>query len=327
MPRAVPARRRAGGLFFAAAAALGLAGVLVVAALASHVAAERWVGHTMEVRRVVYEWLATLLEGESGARGYVGTGNPMFLEPYESAVTRKRIEATAVENLPHTFSVDERAFLVTLADQCAQAVLRASRREREDKAQRWFTTTLRSIGDAVIATDVEGRVRFMNPIAERLTGWSQADAQGRPLDDVFVIFSETTRSSVESPVAKVIREGKVVGLANHTLLRSRRGTEVPIDDSGAPIRGEDGRLIGIVLVFRDASQEKRTRARSEFLAKAGEALVSSLDHEATLANVARLTVPMFCRLVLHRPARRENGRASPGGGRLHGSGQSAAHTT
>ena len=93
------------------------------------------------------------------------------------------------------------------------------------------------------------------------------------------------------------------------------------------IRGEDGRLIGIVLVFRDASQEKRTRARSEFLAKAGEALVSSLDHEATLANVARLTVPMFCRLVLHRPARRENGRASPGGGRLHGSGQSAAHTT
>lgn len=559
MPHAVPPRRRAGGLFFVAAAALAVAGLLFAAGMASYISAERWVNHTLEVRRQVSEWLATVLDGETGARGYVATGNPVFVEPYEAAVIRERDQAASVQNLvadntrqtqraeaaarqsqrllhrlrglvaltraghrdqavtelaagetktmmdafrdevhdilaaeqrllvdrrarvrlrgtltlvsaallmllaasllvigwtrerahdalatalakearerlqalselagsltqtntvadvahvivdhgtrlaaadtctlylmseardaldligergcapeiverirritrrsgnpatfesveaqetvwaeteadyvalypalakadaegprarafwsipltaegktigllgagyyaTRTFSADERAFLETLADQCAQALLRASRREREEEAQRWFTTTLRSIGDAVIATDVEGRVTFINPVAERLTGWNRADAQGQPLDEVFAILSEVTRRRVESPVAKVMREGKVVGLANHTLLRSRRGVEIPIDDSGAPIRGEDGRLIGIVLVFRDASQEKRTRARSEFLAKAGEALVSSLDYEVTLATVARLSVPMladWCRI-------------------------------
>jgi signal transduction histidine kinase/ActR/RegA family two-component response regulator len=96
---------------------------------------------------------------------------------------------------------------------------------------------------------------------------------------------------VESPVAKVLREGKVVGLANHTLLRSKHGREVPIDDSGAPIRSEDGTLFGVVLVFRDVSREKAERGRREFLTKAGEALVASLDYDVTLATVARLAVP------------------------------------
>lgn len=205
------------------------------------------------------------------------------------------------------FSADERAFVETLADQCAQALLRAARLEHEDEANRWFTTTLRSIGDAVIATDVQGRVTFVNPVAERLTGWAEDDARGRPLDQVFSIFSEQTRKHVESPVAKVLREGTVVGLANHTVLRAKGGVEVPIDDSGAPIRGEEGRLLGVVLVFRDATREKRERTRAEFLARAGEALVSSLDYESTLANVASLCVPMladWCGIDL----------ATPGGG-------------
>jgi PAS domain S-box-containing protein len=192
---------------------------------------------------------------------------------------------------PRRFSTDERAFVETLARHCAQALLRASRLEREDEARRWFTTTLRSIGDAVIATDVEGRVTFMNHVAETLTGWTEGDARGKPLDEVFCILSEQTRAVAESPVTKVLREGKVVGLANHTVLRSKRGDEIPIDDSGAPIRNESGRIAGVVLVFRDATLEKRGRLRSEFLSKAGEALVASIDYEATLATVARFAVP------------------------------------
>ncbi|MGD0676349.1 MAG: ATP-binding protein [Polyangiaceae bacterium] len=192
---------------------------------------------------------------------------------------------------PRRFSPDERQFVETLTKHCAEALLRASRLEREDEARRWLATTLRSIGDAVIATDHEGRVTFMNQVSEKLTGWSEADARGRPLDEVFCIVSEETRAVVESPVTKVLREGTIVGMANHTLLRSRRGVDIPIDDSGAPIRGESGRVLGVVLVFRDVTQEKRDRARSDFLARAGEALVASLDYEATLATIATFAVP------------------------------------
>jgi len=191
------------------------------------------------------------------------------------------------------FSPDERAFVQTLANQCAQALLRASRLEREDEARRWLGTTLRSIGDAVIATDADGRITFMNPVAESLTAWNEADALGQPLESVFKIFSEATRAVVESPVAKVLREGKIVGLANHTVLRPKSGLEIPIDDSGAPILNEQGEIVGVVLVFRDVSHEKRAEARHEFLARAGEALVSSLDYQATLATVARFAVPQL----------------------------------
>ena len=173
---------------------------------------------------------------------------------------------------PRTFSAEERAFVETYAKLCAQALQRAIRLERQDEAQRWFTTTLRSIGDAVIATDASGHITFMNPVAEALTHWTLADASGRHLDEVFCIFSEETRTPVESPVAKVIREGKVVGLANHTLLRSKHGVERPIDDSGSPILSEQGQLQGVVLVFRDVQHHKQERVRREFLSRAGETL-------------------------------------------------------
>ena len=192
---------------------------------------------------------------------------------------------------PRRFPEDDRALVGTLCQQCAQALLRAQRLEGEDEARRWFTTTLKSIGDAVIATDPEGRVTFMNGVAEELTGFGEAEARGRPLHEVFQIFSEQTRAPVENPVAKVLREGTVVGLANHTLLRSKQGREIAIDDSGAPIRSESGQLFGVVLVFRDVTREKAEGARREFLSKAGEALVASLDYQVTLANVARLAVP------------------------------------
>ncbi|HVU34839.1 MAG TPA: PAS domain S-box protein [Opitutaceae bacterium] len=126
----------------------------------------------------------------------------------------------------------------------------------QTREQERFRVTLSSIGDGVISTDVEGAVTFINPVAERLTGWPAPQAVGRPLAEVFQIVNETSREAVESPVIKVLRDGTVVGLANHTVLVSRDGSERPIDDSAAPIRSRDGRLLGVVLVFRDVAERR-----------------------------------------------------------------------
>src|SRR5262245_21629013 len=119
--------------------------------------------------------------------------------------------------------------------------------------QEWFRVTLASIGDAVVTTDINGRVTFVNPGAEGLTGWMLKEAVGVPLESVFKIVNEETRRTVENPAARALREGLVVGLANHTLLISKDGTERPIDDSAAPIRNSNGEVVGVVLVFRDVS--------------------------------------------------------------------------
>jgi PAS domain S-box-containing protein len=128
-----------------------------------------------------------------------------------------------------------------------------------------FSATLFGIGDGVISTDTGGKVRWLNAVAERLTGWSEAEARGRPLREVFNIRSEETGLEVDNPVDKVMRTGVVVGLANHTVLASRDGTVRPIADSGSPIRGEDGSIEGVVLVFRDMSAERDARARERWL--------------------------------------------------------------
>jgi PAS domain S-box-containing protein len=214
---------------------------------------------------------------------------------------------------PRRFSEDDKVLVDTFCRQCGQALYRAERLEAEEEARRWFTTTLRSIGDAVIATDPNGLITFMNPVAEALTGWQEPEARGRPLDGVFQIFSERTRTTVESPVTKVLREGRVVGLANHTILRSRGGVEVPIDDSGAPIRNDAGELIGVVMVFRDVTADKVDRARRDFLSQAGEALVSSMDYQATLSNVARMAVPAiadWCAVQILEPGARASYQAA-----------------
>jgi PAS domain S-box-containing protein len=123
------------------------------------------------------------------------------------------------------------------------------------QAQRdWFDGTLSSIGDGVIATDGHGAVMFLNPVAEGLTGWSAAEARGRPVTEVFRIINEHSRQPVvDDPVSRVLREGQAIGLANHTLLLTRQGTEIPIADSAAPIRDRHGTLHGVVLVFRDGT--------------------------------------------------------------------------
>ena len=141
------------------------------------------------------------------------------------------------------------------------AARHALSRERE-----LLATTLRSIGDGVIVTDIECRIKSLNHEAEKLTGWTQAEASGLPLENVFRILNEDTRDEVENPVLKVLRSGAVAGLANHTLLVSKEGTERPIDDSAAPIRHLDGSVSGVVLVFRDFTVRRlaeRTLRESE----------------------------------------------------------------
>jgi PAS domain S-box-containing protein len=120
----------------------------------------------------------------------------------------------------------------------------------------WYQTTLSAIGDAVLTTDPEGRITYMNPVAERLTGWVAAESHGRPLEEVLRLVSEETRQVVVQPVRKVIETGRVRGMANHTLLIGRDGSERPIDDSAAPVRDEAGDLVGIVMVFRDISEQR-----------------------------------------------------------------------
>ncbi|HET9234220.1 MAG TPA: PAS domain S-box protein, partial [Candidatus Eisenbacteria bacterium] len=120
----------------------------------------------------------------------------------------------------------------------------------------WFRVTLASIGDAVITTDTDGNVISLNSAAEQLTGWSIQDAKGRPLGQVFRIVNEDTRARVENPTERALREGRIVGLANHTILIARNGHETPIDDSAAPIRDESNRVHGVILIFRSISERK-----------------------------------------------------------------------
>lgn len=148
-------------------------------------------------------------------------------------------------------------------------------REAEEQRKR-LQTTLASIGDAVIATNPEGRISFMNGIAQGLTGWTETDALGKPLDDVFRIINESTRETVESPVTKVIREGTVVGLANHTLLLARDGRETPIDDSGAPIFNDQQGLDGVILVFRDITERRQRERRINLLLELSAAFSQAL---------------------------------------------------
>jgi len=132
-------------------------------------------------------------------------------------------------------------------------------RKKEKEAEERYYTTIKSIGDAVIVTDMLGKVELLNPIAEDLTGWKNEEVQGKPLDEIFNIVNEENHKTVENPVKRVLREGNVIGLANHTLLISRDGREIPIADSGAPIKDVDGKTSGVVLVFRDQSAERKAQ--------------------------------------------------------------------
>jgi len=149
-----------------------------------------------------------------------------------------------------------------------------------------LAVTLGSIGDAVMVTDAHARVTYMNAVAEGLTGWTLAEAQGRPCETVFHVINEQTRQAVENPVEGVLTHGVIVGLANHTILIRKDGSEVPIDDSGAPIRGADGIIRGVVLTFRDFSERKEAERKLlaaklevEAASRAKDQFLASLSHE------------------------------------------------
>ncbi len=163
----------------------------------------------------------------------------------------------------------------TVALQNAQSILAARQRaERQHAADRErLRITLASIGDGVISTDAEGRVTFLSRVAETLTGWTNAEAVGRPLHEVFRLVNEVTRQTLEDPAARALQEGTIIGLANGAVLVSRDGTERPIDDSAAPIKGDGGTPIGVVLVFRDLTEQKRAHGLQARLA----AIVESSD--------------------------------------------------
>jgi PAS domain S-box-containing protein len=159
-------------------------------------------------------------------------------------------------------------------------------------SEEWFRTTLSSIGDAVIATDRSGNVTFLNEQAEKLTGVTAREARGKSIKDVFPILSELTGNEAEDPVKKVMELGIVVGLANHTVLKSKNGTLIPIEDSAAPIRDDNGDLIGVVLVFRDVADERKAQdvmRKTEKLAAAAR-LSATVAHEINnpLAAVVNL---------------------------------------
>jgi PAS domain S-box-containing protein len=164
--------------------------------------------------------------------------------------------------------------LVICQDVTGEAAAVQKLRASEARASR----VLQSIGDAVIVTDADSRVLRMNPVAERLTGWTQQEASGKPLPEVFHIVNETTRAPVEDPVNKVRTRGAVVGLANHTTLLARDGREFAIDDSGAPILDDEGRLTGLVLVFRDIGDKRAAeRERERLAARLGQLLAVTSD--------------------------------------------------
>jgi PAS domain S-box-containing protein len=127
---------------------------------------------------------------------------------------------------------------------------------RVSESREIFRVTLQSIGDAVITTDTNARVTYLNEVAETLTGWSQSEALGQPLERVFLIVNEISRQPVENPATRALRQGVVMGLANHTILIKKDGTERPIDDSAAPIRNEQGVVSGCVLIFRDVTAQR-----------------------------------------------------------------------
>ena len=179
------------------------------------------------------------------ALGYVAC-NYLFIEPRGALLIQQ----------PHSF-IGLVLYLFTCSLIIGFGELMQLAQRRTQEGQELLRVTFTSMGDAVITTDSEGRVTSLNQVAGALTGWTQDEAAGRPLEEVFRIVNEHTRQPVENPVKKVLAEGQIVGLANHTMLIARDGKERPIDDSAAPIRDAEGKLRGVVLIFRDITERRK----------------------------------------------------------------------
>jgi len=360
MPHVARARRTARALTpglltgFLATAAVLVASLLVgLANLQNLLDTTADVAHTYAVKHGLEQLLTTLLDAETGERGFVITGLASYLEPYDRATSQLTSQFADVGGLT-TGSPDQRADLARLsaaADLKLAEIADAVRRRRESgfpaaqaavadqvgkrimddmrvivarmearedallalrtagaaqsyrtaRVARFATTgvalvtlfalfvgtrrfgvqrvraaetaerlkvTLASIGDGVLTTDAHGRVTQLNAVAEALTGWLTADAAGRPFEEVFVIINEQSRRPAENPIGKVLRDGAIVGLANHTVLIAKDGREIPVDDSAAPITADDGRITGVVMVFRDVTGRRQVERDREALVEA-----------------------------------------------------------
>ena len=135
------------------------------------------------------------------------------------------------------------------------------------ESEKWLSTTLESIGDAVIATDENGCVKFMNPVAMDITGWNEADALGKNLKEIYNIIKEGSEASIDDPVKEVIQKNQIIELNDPTILITKNGNKVPIDDSSAPIRDSNGNIIGVALVFRDITERRKAEKEREELLK------------------------------------------------------------
>lgn len=182
--------------------------------------------------------------------------------------------------LPLDTSISRFLTLNEKLDALAKEVKRRQLAEDDMRRQKeWLQVTLQSIGDAVIATSPSGHIVFMNPVAQAYLGWSEEEAAGRPLKEVFRIVNEYTGEPVDSPVSEVIRRGVVVGLANHTLLIHRDGSRRPIEDSAAPILNQRGELLGVILVFHDVTQQRTAERELMRSARRKDEFLAMLAHE------------------------------------------------
>ncbi|HEX7468188.1 MAG TPA: methanogen output domain 1-containing protein [Methanobacterium sp.] len=135
------------------------------------------------------------------------------------------------------------------------------------ESEKWLSTTLESIGDAVIATDENGSVKFMNPVAMKITGWDEVDAFGKSLNKVYHIIKEGSEAPVDDPVKEVVQKNQIIEFSEPTILITKEGKKVPIDDSSAPIRDKNGSIIGVALVFRDITERRKAEKEREELLK------------------------------------------------------------
>jgi len=221
------------------------------------------------------------------------TGKPVHFESYSQQL--KRWYAVSA------FSPHKGFFAVTFSDITEHKEMLQALKDSQQR----YATTLTSIGDAVIAADREGNINFMNIIAEELTGWKLAQASGKPVTKVFRIINEFTRKPVPDPVENVLKSGMIIGLANHTLLIRKDGTEVPVDDSGAPIKNYKGEIVGAVLVFRDITERKKAEQKIAHLASFPEYnpnLVIEIDFSGKVTYVNPVAAEFLKDLGLDNPS-------------------------
>jgi PAS domain S-box-containing protein len=186
------------------------------------------------------------------------------------------------------------ALISLLAESLHRARRKTEESETKERDQReQLRVTLASIGDAVIATDAVGRVSFMNRVAESLTGWKHDEAMGRPLEKVFNIINEQTRETVENPALRAMKKGLIVGLANHTVLITKDGTEIPIDDSGAPIKNSGGEILGAVLIFRDITERRLAEDKFRLAVESSPNAMMMIDEKGRIMLVNSQTERLF----------------------------------